>query len=69
MRVFLSFVGGMVVGAGTGLLVGLMTADPDDPRQRVIREAVRQVYEEARRAAEEQESVLRAEFERLTGLA
>ncbi len=69
MRILWSFVGGMVVGAAAGMLVGLVTADPDDPRQQAIREAAWQIYEEARRAAEEQERALREEFERLTGLA
>lgn len=69
MRTMLSFVLGSLVGAATGALIGLITADPDDPRQQAIREAARQIYEEARRAAEEQERALREEYERLTGLA
>ena len=68
MRTLLSFVGGAVVGAALGTLVGLMTADPDDPRQQALREAARRVYEEAQRAAEEQEQALREEYARLTGL-
>ena len=69
MRILFSFISGALVGAAAGTLVGLITADPDDPRQQAIREAARRVYEEARRAAEEQERSLREEYERLTGLA
>ncbi len=59
---------GVVVGGAVGFLVGVVTANPDDPRQQAIREYVRRVYEEAKKAAEEQESLLRSEYERRVGL-
>ncbi len=67
-RVCLSFLVGTLAGAAVGTLVGLVTADPNDPRQQTLREIVRQIYKEARRAAEEQESRLREEYKRMTGL-
>ncbi len=59
---------GALVGGAVGFLVGLVTANPDDPRQAAIREYVRRVYEEAKKAAEEQEALLRSEYQRRVGL-
>lgn len=64
-----AFAVGAILGGVVGFLAGLVTADPDDPRQQAIREFVWQVYEEAKKAAEEEESLLRSEYERRVGRA
>ncbi len=63
----LTFAWGVAVGSVGGFVVGLFTADEEDPRQQAIRAYVRRVWEEARRAAEQQEQELLSEYRRLTG--
>ena len=63
----LTFTWGVAVGSVGGFVVGLFTADEEDPRQQAIRAYVRRVWEEARRAAEQQEQELLSEYRRLTG--
>ncbi len=59
---------GMLLGTAGGFLVGLLTANADDPHQATIRDLVHRVYREARQAAEEEERSLWREYERLTGI-
>ncbi len=68
MGALFSLLWGTVVGSAVGFLVGITTADPEDPRQQAIRDAVSRVYEEARSAAEARERELLAEYRRMTGL-
>lgn len=64
-----AFLAGLAIGYAGGFVIGTLTADPNSPWQNRIREAVQVVLEEARRAAEEEEQELRAEFQRFTGVA
>ncbi len=63
-----AFLWGLFLGSTGGFLVGVFTANPEDPRQAAIRRIVLQVYQEARQAAEAEEQSLWAEYERLTGV-
>jgi len=67
MGILFTFAWGVAIGSAGGFVAGLFTADEEDPRQQAIREYVRQVWEEARRAAEEEEQKRLAEYERLIG--
>ncbi len=68
MGLLMPFVWGLTAGTVGGFVAGLFTADEQDPHQQRIREFVRYVWEEAKRAAEEQEQILITEYERLTGV-
>ncbi|NPA91307.1 MAG: hypothetical protein GXO55_07665 [Chloroflexi bacterium] len=68
MGILLPFLLGFSTGATGGFLVGLWTADEDNPAQENIRAFVRHVWEEARRAAHEEEQRRLQEFQRMTGL-
>ncbi|GEM_PF-6106604 len=68
MGLLAPFLWGMATGAAGGFLTGLFTADEESPRQQRIREIVRYMWEEAKRAADEQERILLSEYSRLTGI-